>query len=423
MPQVGTTTARPPYTPVAIGAFAGHHRGQDFRPVRLTPSHRWAEQLGATFVDAGPWRRAQWFAQSGEAPWLSTVIREVRTVRSAVGVCDVSTLGKIDVQGADAGIFLDRVYINTFSTLPVGKVRYGLMLREDGIAMDDGTCARFAPDHYVMSTTTANAAKVMQHLEHARQVLWPELDVQTVSVTEQWAQFSIAGPRARDLLVRLLGSDIDVSDAAFPYLACKEFGWRGRPTRLFRVSFSGELAYELAVPARFGDETVRAIMEAGAELGVIPYGTEALGVMRIEKGHIAGNELNGTTTAHDLGLGRMMGKKDFIGKVLARRLGLVDPDRPAVIGLKPVDRRQRLRNGAHLLPRGAAVTLENDQGYVTSSAFSPMLGHWIALALLTGGRERLGETIRVVDPLRAADFEAEICSPVFYDPEGARLRG
>jgi heterotetrameric sarcosine oxidase alpha subunit len=423
MPQVGTTTARPPYTPVAIGAFAGHHRGQDFRPVRLTPSHRWAEQHGATFIDAGAWRRAQWFARPGEAPWLATVTREVSNVRSAVGVCDVSTLGKIDVQGADAGMFLDRIYINTFSTLPVGKVRYGLMLREDGFAMDDGTCARFAPDHYVMSTTTANAAKVMQHLEHARQVLWPELDVQTVSVTEQWAQFSIAGPLARNLLDRLLGAAIDISDAAFPYLACQEFLWKQRPARLFRVSFSGELAYELAVPARFADETIRAIMDAGLEYGVIPYGTEALGVMRIEKGHIAGNELNGTTTAHDLGLGRMMGKKDFIGKVLARRPGLVDPDRPAVVGLKPVDRRQRLRNGAHLLAPGAAVKLENSQGSITSSAFSPMLGHWVALALLERGPERVGQLIRVFDPLRHADFEAEICSPVFYDPEGARLRG
>jgi sarcosine oxidase subunit alpha len=423
MTQVGTTTARPPYAPVAIGALAGAHRGQDFRPTRLTPSHHWAEQQGATFVDAGPWRRAQWFAKPDETLWLSTVTREVMAVRSAVGVCDVSTLGKIDVQGTDAGTFLDRLYINTFSNLPIGKVRYGVMLREDGIAMDDGTCARFAPDHYVMSTTTANAAKVMQHVEHARQVLWPGLDVQTVSVTEQWAQFSIAGPRCRDLLVRLLGNDIDITDAAFPYLACAEFIWRERPARLFRVSFSGELAYELAVPARFGDETIRAIMDAGREYGIVPYGTEALGVMRIEKGHVAGNELNGTTTAQDLGLGRMMGKKDFIGKVLARRPGLVDPDRPALVGLKPLDRRQRLRNGAHLLARGAPITLENDQGYITSSAFSPTRGHWIALALLARGPERLGEIIRVVDPLRASDFEAEICSPVFYDPEGVRLRG
>ena len=217
------------------------------------------------------------------------------------------------------------------------------MLREDGFVMDDGTTAQFARDHYVMSTTTANAAEVMQHLEHARQVLWPELDVQIVSVTEQWAQYAIAGPNSRRLLERLLGSTIDVSDAAFPYLACAEFTWRGIPARLFRISFSGELAYELAVPAGYGDAVIRAIMEAGADYGVAPYGTEALGIMRIEKGHVAGNELNGTTTATDLGLGRMMSKKkDFIGRVLAGRPGLTDPNRPALVGIKPVDPTARL---------------------------------------------------------------------------------
>ncbi|MGJ5242168.1 sarcosine oxidase subunit alpha family protein, partial [Bradyrhizobium oligotrophicum] len=297
MAEVGTTVFRAPVVPVAVGAFAGHHRGRDFRPTRRTAGHGWAEQNGASFVEAGAWLRAQWFAQAGESDWLSIVSREVRDVRSKVGVCDISTLGKIDVQGSDAGIFLDRVYINMFSTLPVGKVRYGIMLREDGIVMDDGTAARFAPDHYVVSTTTANAAKVMQHLEHARQVLWPELDVQLVSVTEQWSQYSIAGPDARRLLERLLGDTVDVSDAALPYLGCVAFTWRDVPARLFRVSFSGELAYEIAVPAQYGDAAIRAIMEAGAEFGITPYGTEALGVMRIEKGHVAGNEINGTTTA------------------------------------------------------------------------------------------------------------------------------
>jgi methylglutamate dehydrogenase subunit C len=368
--------------------------------------------------------RAQWFPLPGETDWLESVSREVKAVRTSVGVCDVSTLGKIDIQGADAGTFLDRVYINTFSTLPVGKVRYGLMLREDGFVMDDGTSARLASDHYVMSTTTANAAKVMQHLEHVRQVLWPELDVQMVSVTEQWAQYSIAGPNSRRVLERLLGGAIDVSNAAFPYLACAEFAWAGTTARLFRVSFSGELAYELAVPARYGDAAMRAIMAAGGEFGIVPYGTEALGVMRIEKGHVAGNELNGTTTAADLGLGRMMSKKkDFIGRILAGRPGLVDPSRPALVSIKPVDEGARLRAGAHFLKPGAEVSLENDEGYVTSVAFSPMLGHWIGLGLLTRGPERIGERIRVYDPLRNGDLEAEICAPVFFDPEGSRLHG
>lgn len=422
IPQVGTTSARPPYTPVSIGALAGSHRGKHFRPTRLTAGHQWAQERGATFVEAGQWLRAQWFAEPGESNWQETVSREVRTVRSSVGVCDVSTLGKIDIQGADAGAFLDRVYVNVFSTLPVGKSRYGLMLREDGFVMDDGTTAQLAKDRYVMSTTTANAAGVMQHLEHARQILWPELDVQIVSVTEQWAQYAIAGPKARELLERLLGDAFDVSDRAFPYLACAEFSWRDLSVRLFRISFSGELAYELAVPSRYGDAVIRAIMSAGDTLGVTPYGTEALGVMRIEKGHVAGNELNGTTTAADLGLGRMMSKKkDFIGRVLAERPGPTDPDRPALIGVKPVDGAARLYGGAHFLAPGAAPSLENDQGYLTSVAYSPMLGHWIGLGFLKHGPERHGERLRAFCPIRGGDAEVEVVSPLFFDPEGARL--
>lgn len=420
--EVGTTTARPPYTPVAIGAFAGAHRGKHFRPTRLTAGHDWARERGASFVETGPWLRAQWFAAPGETDWLQTVTREVRAVRSSVGVCDVSTLGKIDIQGADAAAFLDRVYINTFSTLPVGKARYGLMLREDGFVMDDGTTAHLAPNRYVMSTTTANAAGVMQHLEHARQILWPELDVSIVSVTEQWSQYSIAGPNSRRVLERLLGGALDLADAAFPYLACAEFAWRGMRARLFRISFSGELAYELAVPARYGDALIRALMSAGEEFGITPYGIEALGVMRIEKGHVAGNELNGTTTAADLGLGRMMSrKKDFIGRVLAERPGLADPARPALVGVRPVDPAARLYGGAHFLKLGAEPSLKNDQGYLTSVAYSPMLGHWIGLGFLTQGPRRHGERLRAYSPVRGGDTEVEVVAPVFFDPNGERL--
>ncbi|MFC4308819.1 sarcosine oxidase subunit alpha family protein [Steroidobacter flavus] len=424
IPEVGTTVFRPPYTPVSFGAFVGHHRGKEFRPTRLTAGHRWATERGATFVEAAQWLRAQWFAEPGETDWLQTVNREVKSVRSSVGVCDVSTLGKIDIQGKDAATFLDRVYINMISTLPVGKTRYGIMLREDGFVMDDGTTAHIAPGHYVMSTTTVNAGKVMQHLEHARQVIWPELDVQIVSVTEQWAQYAIAGPNSRRLLERLLGDAIDVSNEAFPYLACAEFSWRGMRARLFRVSFSGELAFELAVPARYGDATIRELMAVGKEWGVIPYGTEALGVMRIEKGHVAGNELNGMTTAADLGLGRMMStKKDFIGRVLAGRPGLVDANRATLVGLRPVDRSKRLFAGSHFLAMGAKVALSNDQGYLTSVAFSPMLGHWIGLGLLARGQARVGERLRAYDPLRSGETEVEVVAPVFFDPEGARLKG
>ncbi|MGO4726440.1 MULTISPECIES: sarcosine oxidase subunit alpha family protein [unclassified Inquilinus] len=421
---VGSTRFRPPYTPVSLGAFAGHARGRDFRPTRLTTSHDWAAEQGAVFVEAGAWLRAQYFPRPGEKDWLETVNREVRRTRSAVGICDVSTLGKIDLQGADAAEFLNRLYINGWSTLAVGRARYGLMLREDGIVMDDGTTSRLADDRFLVTTTTANAAKVMQHMEFCHQCLWPELDVQFTSVSDQWAQFSVAGPRARDLLSRIVDPPFDIGNAAFPYLGAAELTVCGGVTaRLFRISFSGELAYEVAVPARYGDALVRRLMETGKDLGITPYGTEALGVMRVEKGHVAGNELNGQTTAADLGLGRMMStKKDYIGRVLAGRPGLADPARPSVIGFRPVDRSRRLRAGAHFIADGAAATTENDQGFMTSVAFSPMLGHWIGLGLLARGAERIGETLRACDPVRGEEIAVEVVSAVFYDPDGERLR-
>ncbi len=422
--DVGMTTFRPPFSPIAIGAFAGHHRGRDFRPTRLTPSHRFAEERGAIFVETGNWLRAQWFPAPGETDWLQSVTREVKATRERVGVCDVSTLGKIDVQGSDAGVFLDRVYANTFSTLPVGKARYGLMLREDGFALDDGTTARLAEDHYFMTTTTANAVKVMQHLEFCHQCIWPELDVQMVSVTEQWAQYAIAGPRAREVVAALVDRGADVSNAGFPYLAAGPVSVCGGVAgRLYRLSFSGELAYEIGVPARFGDALIRAIIEAGAPHGIVPYGTEALGVMRIEKGHPAGNELSGQTTAHDLGFGKLLStKKDFIGRFMAARPALTDPARPTLVGIRPVNRDDRLRSGAHFVPREKAVTAENDQGYVTSVAFSPSLGHWVGLGLLSRGPERHGEVIRAADPLHGADVMVEVCAPCFIDAAGERLR-
>ena len=376
------------------------------------------------FVESGQWLRAQYYPRGGEKDWLETVNREVTATRASVGVCDVSTLGKIEIEGADAAAFLDRVYCNTFSTLPVGKARYGLMLREDGFVMDDGTTSRLAMERFVMTTTTAQAGRVMQHLEFCHQVLWPALDVQMVSVSEQWAQFSIAGPRSRDVLRKLVDEKFDLSDKAFPYLAAKEITVGGIAARLFRLSFSGEMAYELAVPARYGDAAIRAIMAAGEEFGIAPYGTEALGVMRIEKGHVAGNEINGQLTARDLGLGRMMStKKDYIGRVMAQRPALLEPDRPALVGFRPVDRNARLRAGAHFLPVGAANTIENDEGHMTSVAFSPMLGYWIGLGVLARGPQRIGERVRAYDPVRNGDVEVEICDPVFFDPEGARLHG
>ncbi|MCZ8316932.1 sarcosine oxidase subunit alpha family protein [Phreatobacter sp.] len=424
IPETGTTRARPPHVPVAIGALAGLHRGRDFKPTRLTPAHGWAKEQGAIFVESGPWLRAQWFPKAGETDWLQSVTREVEAVRAGVGICDVSTLGKIALSGPDVGTFLDRVYANTFSTLPVGKVRYGLMLREDGFVMDDGTTARLGPDEWVMSTTTANAGKVMQHLAFCHQVLWPELDVQMVSVTEQWAQFAVAGPRSRDLLEALFGPEADVSDAALPYLGCTTLALGPTRARLFRISFSGERAYEIAVPAGYGDALARALMAAGRDLGVTPYGTEALAVMRIEKGHVAGAELNGQTVARDLGLGRMLSKKkDYVGRLMAERAALNEASRPTLVGLKPTVAGVRLRSGAHVLPLGVPPTAEHDQGYVTSTAYSPTLGSWIALALVANGPARHGEEVRIHDPVRSGDVVATIVSPVFVDPEGARLHG
>ena len=425
IPQTGITRDRPPFAPVAIGALAGHHRGTDFRPTRLPPSHQWAAEQGAVFVETGYWLRAQWYPRPGETDWLESVSREVRTVRSAVGVCDVSTLGKIDVQGPDAIAFLERIYCNAFASLPVGRARYGLMLREDGFVMDDGTTARLGEHRFVVTTTTANAARVMQHMEFCRQWLWPELDVQIVSVSDQWAQYSIAGPRSRELLTRIVDPTHDISNVAFPYLAASELSVLGGiPARLFRISFSGELAYEIAVPAGWGDHLIRQLMNAGHEHGIVPYGTEALGVMRIEKGHVGGNEINGQTTAGDLGLGRMMSKrKDYVGRVMADRPALSDHRRPALVGLKPVDRDARLRNGAHFVREARTPTADNDEGYMTSVAFSPTLGHWIGLGLLAGGSSRHADRVRAVDLLRGEDTLVEVCNPVFVDKDGERLRG
>jgi sarcosine oxidase subunit alpha len=423
--QTGTTTFRPPFTPVAIGAFAGHHRGRSYRPTRLTPSHDWAERQGAMFVEVGPWLRAQYYPRAGERDWLETVSREVRTVRSGVGFCDVSTLGKIDVHGADAAEFLDRLYINTFSSLQVGRARYGLMLREDGFMLDDGTVSRFADDRFFVTTTTANAARVLQHMQFCHQVLWPQLDVLLVSVTDQWAQLSVAGPRARDTLAALVDRPGDIANAAFPPLSVAELTvCGGVPARLFRLSFSGELAFEIAVAARFGEALAEALMAAGAPYGIAPYGTEALSAMRIEKGHIAGAEIDGRTTARDLGFARMMSqRKDFVGRVLAQRPALIDPARPSLVGLKPPDTRARMRAGAHLLPRGAAATAANDQGVVTSVAFSPSLGQWIGLGFLARGAERIGEIVCAADPVRHNSVEVQVCPPCFIDPDGERMRG
>ena len=421
IPETGTTIYRPPYTPVAMGTLAGRARGQEFHPKRLTPSHKWATEQGAVFVEVGNWLRTQWLPRAGETTWRQSVDREVLQTRKSVGICDVTTLGKIDIQGTDAGAFLDRVYANTFSSLAVGKCRYGLMLREDGMVFDDGTTARMGPNEYVMTTTTANAVTVFRHLEFCRQCLWPDMDVQLISTTEAWAQYSVAGPNARKLLQKLV--DQDISNAAFPYMGAGEITIGGLRARLFRISFSGELAYEVAVPTRYGDALMRALVAAGGEFDAVVYGTETLGVMRIEKGHVAGNELNGQSSALNMGLGKMVSKKkDAIGVMLSQREGMNRDDGLRLVGVKAVDPAKAMQAGSHFLKTGAAATAVNDDGWLTSLVYSPNLGHFIALGYLKNGTARIGEKMRVVNLLAKTEVEVEIVSPHFIDPEGERLR-
>ena len=421
--ETGTTIFRPPYTPVPIAAFAGHSRAKNFRPTRYAPSHKWANEQRASFVETGAWMRAQWYPVKGETQWRQSVDREVLAVRASVGVCDVSTLGKIDIKGPDAAAFLNRVYANGFAKLPVGKTRYGLMLREDGLVMDDGTTARLDETHYLMTTTTANAAGVFRHLEFCRQCLWPEMDVQLISVTDHYAQYAVAGPKSRQLLEKLLDPGQDISNAAWPFMGCGDVRiCGGIRARLFRISFSGELAFEIAVPARYGDAMIRALMDAGKALNVVAYGTEALGVMRIEKGHVAGNELNGQTSAHQIGLGGMVSqKKDSIGLVLSRRPALNSDDGYELVGLKPVDAADSLTAGAHFLAIDAASTALNDQGWITSVAYSPHLESSIGLGFIRRGRARHGDIVRAVNLLADHDIKVELCSPHFIDPDGSRL--
>ncbi|MEM1073243.1 MAG: sarcosine oxidase subunit alpha family protein [Pseudomonadota bacterium] len=421
IPETGTTTFRPPFVPVSIAAMGADGQGMGFAPRRCTTSHTASVARGAPMIEAGLWYRPSYFPTKDEKTWRDSCDREVRMVREAVGVCDVSTLGKIDIQGRDSGDFLDFVYTNTFSTLKPGRVRYGLMLREDGTVMDDGTTACLDDGHYVMTTTTAAARNVMRHLEFVHQALRPDLDLRFASVTEQWAQFAVAGPKSRELLNDLLSERVTAE--IWPFMSCGSVTVAGIEGRLFRISFSGEHAYEIAVPARYGTSLFETLLERAEALGGGAYGMEALNVLRIEKGHLTHAEIHGTPTAGDVGFARMVSaKKDCIGKVMAARPGLVDERRWQLVGFKPVEDTDALTAGAHVFRTDAAATRENDQGYVTSVAFSPTLGHSIGLGFLTGGSARHGEVVRVVDSLRGVNTVSEVCSPVFFDPEGGRLR-
>jgi len=421
--EVGTTTFRPPYTPVTLGALAGRERGAHAEPTRLTPMHAWHVSRSARFITAGLWLRPQLYPLPGESD-EACIEREVLNVRSHVGIVDVSTLGKIELQGPDTAEFLNRVYVNNWHTLAVGRARYGLMLREDGFVFDDGTTSRLAEHHYLMTTTTANAVAVMRHLEFLLQAVWPELRVWLASVTDQWAAAALAGPNARKVLEKL--ADIDVLNAALAFLGVRSCRVAGIPARLLRVSYSGELAYEIHVPAGRGLPMWEAVMDAGRDFGIQPYGTEAMGVLRIEKGHIVtGAEADGRTTPDDLGLGALVAQaKDCIGKRLLERPALdprSSPERWQLVGLTA------LAGGT--IPRGAKLVRDPKaqapvpmEGHVTSWCYSPHVKAPIALALLAGGRRRHGEELYACSPLAGEASRVRVGPPCFLDPHGERLR-
>ncbi|MEO0915468.1 MAG: sarcosine oxidase subunit alpha family protein [Pseudomonadota bacterium] len=420
--ETGTTTFRPPYVPVAISSLGAGHSGKGFAPERFTTSDAASRKLGAPMIEAGLWYRPSYYPQAGEQNWREACDREVLMVRNAVGVVDVSTLGKIDIQGPDAAAFLDFVYTNTFSSLKEGRVRYGLMLREDGHVMDDGTTARLGPEHYVMTTTTAAAGAVMAHLEFVAQGLRPDWNVRLTSATEQWAQFAVAGPRSLDLLNTLV--DAEVTDDLLPFMSVVPVTVSGIAARLFRISFSGERGYEIAVPARYGRSLYGLLLAQADALGGGPYGMEALNVLRIEKGFITHAEIHGRTTAFDIGMqGMMSTKKDFIGKAAAARPGLMDEGRERLVGLRPKDAQTELSAGAFLFDPGAEPTRQNAQGYTTSVCYSATLETSLALGFVKNGPQRIGEDMRMVDHLRGINTTVVLTDPMAFDPEGGRMRG
>ena len=425
IPDVGTTTFRPPYTPVTFGALPGHACGPHVEPTRRTAMHEWHAAQGARFVNAGLWKRPHSYPREGESE-DAAADREARNVRRNVGAVDVSTLGKIELQGPDVARFLNRIYINRFDTLQVGRCRYGVMLRDDGIVRDDGTVSRLDATHYLVTTTTANAAAIMQHVERLLQVDWPDLDVYATSVTENWAAIAVSGPRSRHVVAQLV--DIDVANAGFPFLAVAACRVRTRegdaPGRLFRMSYSGELAYEIHVPASAGLALWEAMLAAGAPFGLMPYGTEAMNTLRVEKGHVVvGAEIDGRTTAADLGMEKLVNPDKWcVGKPLLGRAALNVPDRWQLVGLT-AQRGAQIPRGGKLVANPDRVAPNPMLGHVTSWCASPHVGGSIALALLAGGRSRHGESFWVVSPLANARAQVTVGPSCFIDPAGERLRG
>ena len=419
MDAAGTTTFRPPFTPLTIGAMAGRSVGKHFRPTRRSPLHDWHDKNGGVFIEAGLWQRAWYYTWAGDAP-EKAYIKEMELVRKGVGIADVSTLGKIDVQGPDAAEFLNRVYVNGFAKLLVGKARYGVMLNDDGVVLDDGTTSRISDTQFYMTTTTAQAGEVMSWLEYLLQCHWPELDVHVASLTDEWGGMAVSGPKSREAL-QLAFPGVDVSNEGLPYMGVKDIAFGGTTVRLMRLSFSGELAYEVHCPANFTISLWEHIMRAAAPLGIKPYGLEALASLRIEKGHVAGLELDHRNTLDDLGLGKMAStQKDYVGRALRFREELQKPERWSLVGLELLEPEKKLRGGSILF----AATDEikgHGRGYITSVTWSTELNKFIALGLFDGGLKHEGEEVIAAFPLKGEQVRLKLVSPHFIDREGARL--
>ena len=422
--QTGTTTFRPPYTPTSLGAIAGRNIGSLFDPIRTTRMHSWHHANGATFEHVGQWMRAWYYPREGE-DFQQTINREVHATRHYAGLLDASTLGKIDVKGPDSAEFLNRVYTNNFATLPIGKSRYGLMLKEDGMVFDDGVTTRLAEDHFYMTTTSGGAAGVLAWLEELLQTEWQDLNVYLTSVTEQWSVASLSGPNAKTILKACMSEDKNSADD-FPFMTMKETFIAGIPARIFRISFTGEMAFEINVPARYGLALWSHLMRVGKEFNLTAYGTEAMHVLRAEKGFIiVGQETDGTVTPYDLDMHWIVSKKkpDFIGKRALERTSMDEPHRKQLVGLLTEDPNK-------VIPEGAHAVLDPDQeipmamlGHVSSSYYSPNLKRSIAMALLKGGLNRKGQNVYIPMLDGQKPIKAKIVDPVFFDKQGDRLRG
>jgi sarcosine oxidase subunit alpha len=418
--EVGTTTFRPPYAPVTLGAMAGRRRGELYAPRRYLPAHRVHAELGARFEDYG-WQRPDAYPRPGET--LDQAIRrEALAVRQSVGVFDNSPIGKLEVSGPDAAAFLERFYINRVANLETGRTRYGLMLNENGVIIDDGVFTRLAEDRFLVNTTSGGVARIGAMMEEWLQCEWRDLRVLIDDVTTQWANFTVAGPRARDV-VAAVGTDIDLAADALPHMSAASGTVAGLTARIVRVSYSGEVSFEINVPARQGPALLRRLLDAGNAFEIEPYGVEALMLLRLEKGYLhVGTDTDGSSTPDDVGWGQVARAKatDYIGRRSLFREANLDPERKQLVGLEPLDPGQAVRAGGHLLVgRNRHPPAETD-GWVTSAGYSPVLGRYIALGMLRAGRERLNEVITVCDEDR--NYQMRSVPPVFYDPGNQRLR-